>query len=120
MNPTVKADWLKALSSGEYKKTSGQLHNGETDGYCCLGVLCDIFHKQTGEGAWGRHRTIFSHGLEMSTVSAPESVLEWAGVSHQESNDLANINDTSPTFHRVIAYIETMMTQDIPQSEVVL
>lgn len=31
--------WLKALRSGEYTQAKGQLHDPETGGFCCLGVL---------------------------------------------------------------------------------
>lgn len=44
MNPEIKALWLAALRSGEYKQGRGAL---SSDGeYCCLGVLCDIMVKQ--------------------------------------------------------------------------
>jgi hypothetical protein len=40
LNTAVKAKWLKALRSGKYNQTKGQLKD-ET-GYCCLGVLCEV------------------------------------------------------------------------------
>lgn len=40
MNPEVKAKWVSALRSGEYTQTKGFLHND--NGFCCLGVLCEI------------------------------------------------------------------------------
>ncbi len=48
MNPEVKAEWLKALRSGEYKQCRGSLakHN---QGYCCLGVLADVVDKKFPE-----------------------------------------------------------------------
>jgi len=33
--------WVDALRSGEYKQTTGSLH--DADGYCCLGVACKVF-----------------------------------------------------------------------------
>lgn len=33
--------WINALRSGEYKQGSGGLQSEE--GYCCLGVACDLF-----------------------------------------------------------------------------
>lgn len=49
----VKAKWLKALRSGDYKQTKHKLYNPKTGGFCCLGVLehvcmdrkveCDLF-----------------------------------------------------------------------------
>lgn len=35
-----KAQWLAALRSGNYQQTDCYLHTA--DGYCCLGVACDI------------------------------------------------------------------------------
>lgn len=40
MDAKIKADWIAALRSGEWKQARGQLHK---DGaYCCLGVLCEV------------------------------------------------------------------------------
>lgn len=36
-----RAKLVAALRSGEYKQIKGQLKSG--DGFCCLGVACDIF-----------------------------------------------------------------------------
>lgn len=35
----VKAKWLKALRSGEYRQAQHTLYKPETAGFCCLGVL---------------------------------------------------------------------------------
>lgn len=40
MDKEIKAQWLEALRSGAYQQTRGHLK--DLDGYCCLGVLCDI------------------------------------------------------------------------------
>lgn len=52
MNPEVKALWLNALRSGEYKQAQGALKvttryvgEVETDSFCCLGVLTDLAVK---------------------------------------------------------------------------
>lgn len=37
MDATLKAKWVEALRSGEYRQTVGSLKCG--DSYCCLGVL---------------------------------------------------------------------------------
>jgi len=39
--------WVLALESGDYEQTDGILHSD--DGYCCLGVACDV----SGLGSWG-------------------------------------------------------------------
>lgn len=41
IDPVVKAEWIKALLSGDYKQGTGTLRD-EADGFCCLGVYCDI------------------------------------------------------------------------------
>lgn len=43
--------WVQALKSGEYVQGEGNLRT-EEDGYCCLGVACDVYHKVTGLGQW--------------------------------------------------------------------
>lgn len=49
MNPEIKARWIEALRSGEYPQCRGSLKT--QDGYCCLGVLTDLYLKETG-GEW--------------------------------------------------------------------
>jgi|TARA_R110000765_G_scaffold340353_1_gene430437 hypothetical protein len=42
--------WVAALRSGEYDQgTDGLQTEG---GYCCLGVACDLYMKETGNGEW--------------------------------------------------------------------
>ena len=43
INPDIKERWLTALRSGEYVQAEGELRRG--DGFCCLGVLCDILSE---------------------------------------------------------------------------
>lgn len=38
MDAKLKAEWIAALRSGQYKQAREALRDG--DGYCCLGVLC--------------------------------------------------------------------------------
>ena len=40
MKEEIKDKWVEALRSGKYKQCKGRLQ--KKDGYCCLGVLCDI------------------------------------------------------------------------------
>ena len=41
----IKADWLKALRSGDFKRNTAQLRSDDEKKHCCLGVLCEI-HPQ--------------------------------------------------------------------------
>ena len=45
-----RQEWIKALRSGDYKQTNGNLR--DENGYCCLGVACDI----SGLGVWKKYR----------------------------------------------------------------
>lgn len=40
MNKDIKAKWLNDLRSGDIEQIKSKL--GDSDGRCCLGVLCDI------------------------------------------------------------------------------
>lgn len=40
MKPEIKALWIDALRSGDYKQCRNQLRQGDT--FCCLGVLTEL------------------------------------------------------------------------------
>jgi hypothetical protein len=42
MDAQLKAKWVEALRSGEYKQGKTFLYNTTDETYCCLGVLCAI------------------------------------------------------------------------------
>jgi hypothetical protein len=44
MKAQIAKKWIKALRSGEYKKTNKYLRTKR--GFCVLGVLCDLYAKQ--------------------------------------------------------------------------
>ena len=41
IDPALKAKWIKALRSGDYKQGTDCLRSN-TNQYCCLGVACDL------------------------------------------------------------------------------
>lgn len=47
MDAKLKADWVKALRSGEYKQARFRLKT--EGGFCCLGVLCEVAALRTTE-----------------------------------------------------------------------
>lgn len=88
MNPEIKAEWVAALRSGEYAKTTGELHDDV--GYCCLGVLCDL-HRQKHGGQW-------EDGYYLGEFDIlPAEVMDWAGLDSQspavDDDGLADLND---------------------------
>ena len=44
MHKRIKRIWLEALRGGKYEQTTGVLRS-KKDGFCCLGVLCDLYIK---------------------------------------------------------------------------
>ncbi len=82
MKPEIKQKWIEELRSGNYKQGKGCLKTGEQ--YCCLGVLCDIYRKETGQGEWlssndkwTRYDNFISLFIAHST-DLPLDVVEWA------------------------------------------
>lgn len=80
MKPEVRDLWVDALESGEYPQTTGMLRRldnaGNIAGYCCLGVLCDLYERATGNALdvlqWGQ--------------LPPTEVRDWAGMNRTDPN----------------------------------
>jgi hypothetical protein len=72
VNKKVKSLWVSALRSGKYKRCTAQLK--KDDGFCCLGVLCDL-HARRFKNTWDGEQYL-SEDSEL-----PEDVIEWAGLS---------------------------------------
>jgi hypothetical protein len=97
MNPEIKAKWVEALRSGEYRQARRRLRLDDSAGpsYCCLGVLCEL--------AGVAYIPAFSY--------LPDPVAESAGVIRGVQMTLADLNDGSPidrphTFAQIADYIE--------------
>lgn len=76
MKQEIAMEWAAALESGEYSQTIGTLH--DSNGFCCLGVLCDIHKKHNPDMDW-------QHGRYMDTLDdLPSGVMDWAGIRDSE------------------------------------
>ena len=86
--------WVEALRSGEYKQTKSYLRTKK--GFCCLGVACDLYAKETGEGEWNDgsdgtniagssywYAFISSKNKRKETAGLPVYVMEWLGIRDQ-------------------------------------
>jgi len=99
MNPRVKKLWLKALRSGKYKRATKRLKADA--GYCCLGVLCDLYIKskdgKTNKAKWDND--IFkSCAINREDAFLPQEVQKWAGLGSfcpvlSNGISLCHIND---------------------------
>lgn len=134
MNEQIKADWIAALRSGEYKQTTGSLRRltprpdiNAPSGMCCLGVLCDLARK-AGLGDWTSHIDDGYFGLPSaedygSNVVLPEVVRAWAGLdendpdvswydedsAEEKTNTLASLNDAGLDFGQIAELIEVSL-----------
>ena len=124
MRKEIAERWVAALRSGEYEQSAGFLQTKE--GYCCLGVLCDLHMRDTGDGEWlppefavGQWRLRYrdDRGVD-GEHTPPLGVQEWADMEdtpkvffrHRlgtEMRDaLANLNDGGYTFAQLADLIE--------------
>lgn len=94
MNKRVKELWLTALRSGEYPQCQGQLK--DDDGYCCLGVLTDLYLKETNQ-EWEYNKEISCYQHEEFFGVLNKDVKIWAELKFQnpriEGKSLSDYND---------------------------
>lgn len=105
MKTALKAKWVEALRSGEFKQGRGALREendktGKTE-YCCLGVLCAISpavsKRQSGGNGY-----------------LTDESLAYAGFDNDIQHTLASLNDDGDLdgtgkswgFKRIATYIE--------------
>jgi hypothetical protein len=81
LKPEVKEQWLTALRSGEYTQAQEYLRTAD-DGYCCLGVLCDLAVKGgvIGEPHQDGPEAVWEYGNfpDDSGTQLPQAVADWA------------------------------------------
>lgn len=117
MKSDVKQKWLEALREGSYRQCQGRLKTPGKDGtrtkYCCLGVLTNIYIKETGKVKWCE--------ITGSVVLPPE-VRRWAGLNRSNPvvplkgyteaglsrgrGHLAELNDDGYSFKQIADLIE--------------
>lgn len=120
MREGVKDRWVAALRSGDYKQTRETLR--DCDGFCCLGVLCDLYIRETEDAytlrarAWEVknvfHVPVVDTGkYYYENAVLPKPVREWAGMETDDGsfdNDqcLASLNDGGFGFKEIADTIE--------------
>lgn len=77
MNQEIKAQWVAALRSGEYKQGTGVLQCD--DEYCCLGILCVLARKA------GVQVRLDSNQIVGVLLRAQPAVLAWSGIEDDNS-----------------------------------
>lgn len=114
MNKKIAKRWVAALRSGDYKQAKGQLRTSD-DGFCCLGVLCNLHAEAHPKIAREQTDPIryFSEKAILPTV-----VRSWSGMESRTGNaynisfglrdyrTLAEANDAGVTFEQIANWIE--------------
>lgn len=67
------------LESGKYKHTTNVLHN--INGYCCLGVACEMFGYNKWDESYSNMFSIYING-ERSSITLPSSLIDRFGLDH--------------------------------------
>lgn len=103
MNPEYKQKWIEALRSGEFEQTTKELRNSK--GYCCLGVLTEIVD---GKDGWLKveHCGYYTN-KDGGAGYLSDEVGEIVGLSNEEQQELANLNDNKDfSFTDIAAWVE--------------
>jgi hypothetical protein len=90
MDTTIAQKWIEMLESGNYPQTRQKLYTD--NGYCCLGVLCELYKRETGNGEWVpcdipyyESSKVYAFKTEKtqknSTDTLPDEVKDWAGMT---------------------------------------
>lgn len=110
MNPSIKQIWINALRSGKYEQGQGSLN--EDGKFCCLGVLTDLYIRETNQ-EWEEYASnAFESELafDNNPMYLCHSVQEWAGLNtptpSAAGQPLAIWNDEGASFEEIASLIE--------------
>jgi len=80
MNKEIAKQWCDALRSGKYKQCQWCLCRQRffQKQYCCLGVLCELHSKATGQAKMESHKGKIVYDWHEHNL--PKSVVDWAGM----------------------------------------
>lgn len=82
--------------SAERQVPAGQRTSSRRQGFCCLGVLCDLVDPAAWEGErWGDATTVL-----------PVALNDQYKISGNEENVVAKMNDDGSSFSEIADYIE--------------
>lgn len=112
MDTAVKKQWVEALD--RYPQSGGALRN--ESGYCCLGVLCDLYdkaHKYSDKySVWAEKSGTLHYTYAGTESYLPEMVMRWSDL---EDNDpyipemgihLSELNDQETPFSEIASVIQ--------------
>lgn len=91
MDQEVKIKWIKALRSGKYKQITNKLCDGE--GFCCLGVLCEISNLPKHVGSNKVFYTVETLDREPYQIWGDFPYHGALGVTGEQATELTSKND---------------------------
>lgn len=114
-------EWIAALRSGKYTQITGALH--KDNGFCCLGVACDIsglgewkLNYDSNENPTSKPQAFWDVQGKRNRKILPECVMEYFGINDSTGlfynsdsirTELTNLNDTSRlSFNEIADVIE--------------
>lgn len=127
MNTRVKKLWVDALRAGKIKhggktvklEQARQALHPKSGGYCCLGVLCELFRLDTGQGYWSGPSDALEFEVNgySESQALPPPVIAWADVldfnpdtlERTNRRTLAELNDDGYSFQKIADVIERDM-----------
>ena len=97
--------WIEALRSGKYRQTTGTLR--DRDGFCCLGVLCDI----SGTGEWVQDDGSWRYQGYTDVLPKPVQQLvglrtNFGRINGSQGHNLSEMNDIEYSFASIADVIE--------------
>lgn len=120
VDPVIKQKWVQALRSGQYRQqTNEKLRDDE--GFCCLGVLCDLYVQQHPDVEWeqdedGRYTVLNGGDSLQGGETLPPEVMQWAGLAEESGwlrygfPSLTTLNDDYQyTFEQIADEIEARL-----------
>jgi hypothetical protein len=86
--------WIEALRSGKFEQTKERLQ--DKDGYCCLGVACEVLIPEHEKVRRVGGNNYLSGALPSAQPGAPGwlKVISFDIAKHTDKIELAEINDT--------------------------
>jgi hypothetical protein len=116
MNKRIGKIWIEALRSGEFSQVEEVLKSSH--GHCCLGVLCELYTKETEQQVFNKlDDGQYSRIDNSDDEDLPDFVRDWAGMKSNHGvlpeihpfNSLAEMNDDGIDFNEIANVIEEQM-----------
>lgn len=116
MKTEIAKKWATALRSGEYNQGYGRLRDG--DSFCCLGVLCDLYEKETQQTIHVVHNETFFYGEGGDCYYLPREVEEWSEI-YSTRGAVYGYSEEHGHTHRVELFcLSEMNDKAIPFAEI--